>query len=327
MRWTVTRRRMRKTRNDIRSKRARRLESCTSAKRNIWSSPVKRSEVLYFLCSGPQIVLTTRADLSSFRGTLLDLTAKIDELENLKYAHFRAALDLSQETSARILDCSALVVRAEVEIFEKIASKGWDASGGLDDLISRAADPFAANSSYGNSGDGEIFSILPTESILPSPHGALNQAGSTSGVGGGIATEGKYQSLTGALSQNGDYDECDDDDEDTQSIFSGGFSSPSPSKSQLGLPGFSPSVSSAGWGNINQQTYSLESQLHQLPSHIGEGTETSSNSRASAGRHGGEQWQDQDDGDRSTLRELSINWYWAFFGDANLTWHILVAAF
>ncbi|KAF8247416.1 hypothetical protein K440DRAFT_654845 [Wilcoxina mikolae CBS 423.85] len=170
-----------------------------------------------------------KRNLSSFRGALLDLTAKIDELENLKYAHFRTALDLSQVTSARILDSTALVVRAEVEVFEKIASKGWDASGGLDDLISRAGDPFAANYSYGNSGDGEIFSILPTESILPSPHGALSRAGSISGVGGSIATEGKYQSLTGALSQNGDYDECDDD-EDTHSIFSGGFSSPGPMK-------------------------------------------------------------------------------------------------
>jgi hypothetical protein len=193
-----------------------------------------------------------------------------------------------------------------VEVFEKIASKGWDASGGLDDLISRAGDPFAANPNYGNSGEGEIFSILPTESILPSPHGALSRAGSISGVGGSIATKGKYQSLTGALSQNGDYDECDDV-EDTPSIFSGGFSSAGASKSKLGLPGFSPSVSSAGWGNMDQRTYSLESQLHELSSHIGEGTESSDNSRTSLIRHGGGELPDPNDGDTSTSREHSIN--------------------
>ncbi|KAH8153623.1 uncharacterized protein LAJ45_02436 [Morchella importuna] len=133
-----------------------------------------------------------KRNLSSFRTALVDLTRQIDELDNLKYGHYRSALALSQETSSRILDSSALVVRAEIEIFEKIAQKGWDSSGGLDDLISRSADPFAPEPGSGPNGEGEIFSILPSHS---------NTGGS----------EGKYQSLTGALN-NGDFDEYEDDD-------------------------------------------------------------------------------------------------------------------
>ena len=117
------------------------------------------------------------------------------------------------------------------------------------------------------SGDGEIFYILPTESILPSPHGALSRSGSISGVHGNAATEGKYQSLTGALSPGGDYDEYED--EDARSIFSGGFSG-GPSKGgstggggNMELPGFAPSVvSSAGW---DHQSYTSAAPLQDLP--------------------------------------------------------------
>lgn len=251
-------------------------------------------------------------DLSAFRSALVDLTYQIDELENLKYGHYRTALDLSQETSLKILDYSALVVRAEIEVFEKIAQKGWDSSGGLEELMTRAADPF--NTGYGNNpGDnGEIFSILPTESILPSPHGALSRAGSISGTSGNTATEGKYQSLSAALSQNGDFE--DYDDEDANSIFSGGFTAnhpgPSHSKSggggggggiggggKLGLPGFSP-TSSAGWGNIDQT--SSNNSVAAPPSTVDERTEP----------RDGDAWQESsesEDGENRTLRNHSTD--------------------
>lgn len=237
-------------------------------------------------------------DLTAFRSALVDLTYQIDELDGLKYSYIRSALDLSQETSLRILDSSALVVRAEIEVFEKIAQKGWDSSGGLDDLIARAADPFSTSSSYGN-GDGEIFSILPTESILASPHGALSRAGSVSGVHGASATEGKYQSLTGALSPNGDYDEFED--EDARSIFSGGFSNSGAGGDNLDLPGFAPSVSSAGW---DHQSYSSAAPLQDLPPCSPEDGGTPPMSVPGSGNWDG---SDGGDGSNSTLRERSIH--------------------
>lgn len=246
-----------------------------------------------------------KRNLSAFRSALVDLTYQIDELENLKYVHYRNALDLSQETSDRILDYSALVVRAEIEVFEKIAQKGWDASGaGLDDLITRAADPFASHSGCGN-GDGEIFSILPSESILPSPHGALSRANSISGVSGGPASEGKYQSLSAALSHNGDYEEYDDEDE--HSIFSGGFSSPpgpNMKGSNIHLPGFSP-TSSASWGNMGGQGFSDAAPSTAAPSTVGEQSEEGRMpSEATEGRENG--WQDSDGEDR-TLRNHAMD--------------------
>jgi hypothetical protein len=213
---------------------------------------------------------------------LVDLTYQIDELDNLKYSHYRTALDLSQETSIRVLDSTALVVRAEVEVFEKIAQKGWDSAGGLDDLISRAADPFAPEPGTGNSGDGEIFSILPTESILPTPHGALSRTGSISGAGAGTTTEGKYQSLTGALSPSGDFDEYED--EDAHSIFSGGFSNPGPSKRKLDLPGFAPSSpSSDGWRSPDRSEF-IDSDLTHSGNIIDESDESSCTARPDSGQ-------------------------------------------
>ncbi|KAL7271535.1 hypothetical protein RUND412_005705 [Rhizina undulata] len=190
-----------------------------------------------------------KRNLHAFRSALVDLTRQIDELDNLKYNHFRNALSLAQETSTRILDTSALVVRAEIEIFEKIAQKGWDSSGGLDDLISRAADPFSLDP-MGCSG-GEIFSILPSQSILPSPHSPMARSESITAVATG--DEGKYQSLTGALS-NGDYEEYE------ESIFSGGFSNPGVTLGEraVALPPFSPAPSSAGWG---QRTNSANTDM------------------------------------------------------------------
>jgi hypothetical protein len=256
-------------------------------------------------------------DLSAFRSALVDLTYQIDELEALKYGHYRTALDLSQETSERILDYSALVVRAEIEVFEKIAQKGWDASGaGLDDLIARAADPFASHYGCGSGGDGDIFSILPSESILPSPHGALSRTNSISGPGGGSAGEGKYLSLSAALSQNGDYEEYDDEDEN--SIFSGGFSSnphpgPNTKGNSIHLPGFSP-TSSAGWGNLDNSdvppstaapsTVGEQSEGGRTPSEVNEGAEEQVNEA----QESSSEWQESDgDGENRTLRNHAMD--------------------
>lgn len=81
-------------------------------------------------------------NLSEYRLSLQDLTSQIDEIDHLKYNYFQSAYDLVQNTSTKILGHASSVVRAQVEINEGIARKGWS-GGGLDDLISTCPDPFA----------------------------------------------------------------------------------------------------------------------------------------------------------------------------------------
>lgn len=81
-------------------------------------------------------------NLAAYKHSLLELTAQIDDIDKLKYEHFRASFEEAQDTSARILSFAGSVVRAEVEIYEGIARKGWS-GGGLDDLIASCPDPFA----------------------------------------------------------------------------------------------------------------------------------------------------------------------------------------
>ncbi|KAI0534415.1 hypothetical protein GGR58DRAFT_483051 [Xylaria digitata] len=166
-----------------------------------------------------------RRDLSKFREHLVQLTSKLDGLSGLHGDHAQGLLRESQEASAKILDASCSLVRAEVDIFEGLARKGWS-GGGLDDLLEKGRDLFAADDDAvalsggstsavgGATSEGaKLFSILPPKSILA-------DTGSDSGVRGRpqghprsdsllVETE-RYQSLAGAVT----------DQADTESIFS-----------------------------------------------------------------------------------------------------------
>ncbi|KAI1411365.1 hypothetical protein F5Y13DRAFT_165562 [Hypoxylon sp. FL1857] len=179
-----------------------------------------------------------RRDVAKFREHLVTLTSKLDGLTALHADHARTLLRDSQETSTKILDASCSLVRAEVDIFEGLARKGWT-GGGLDDLLEKGQDLFASDddvpasvasttgavvgvtavSSSGGDGGAKLFSILPPKSIL------ANDAASDSGrTGRGthgradsllVDSEEPYQSLTGAVDQPNREREADSD-----SIFS-----------------------------------------------------------------------------------------------------------
>jgi hypothetical protein len=83
----------------------------------------------------------------------------------------------------------------------------------------------------------------------------LSRPGSLTGSGGGTVGEGKYQSLTGVLSPN---DDAEEDEEDNPSIFSGVGGGGGK------LPPFSPSASSAGWGNMGRPRSLKDSDVGQL---------------------------------------------------------------
>ncbi|PHH80439.1 hypothetical protein CDD82_1738 [Ophiocordyceps australis] len=138
-----------------------------------------------------------RRDIARLRAHLVDLTAKLDGLTVLHSDHARTRLRESQETSARILDASCSLVRAEVDIYEGLARKGW-AGGGLDDLLDKGQDLFAAaaddsapgalttsiSTAASTAGDAsKLFSILPPRSILAdsAPTDASSRLGHTRG--------------------------------------------------------------------------------------------------------------------------------------------------
>jgi hypothetical protein len=165
---------------------------------------------------GTKLQKERRRDIGRFRDHLVQLTLMLDGLTNLHSTHSRNLLFSSQETSSKILDSSSLLVRAEVEIYENLARKGWS-GGGLDELLERSGDPFSPDAETNGAGDvngtRKFFSILPTKSILPVSPVDQNLAAGQS-RGGAFASGDRYQSLTGALS---DYE----GDEDERSIFSG----------------------------------------------------------------------------------------------------------
>lgn len=108
-----------------------------------------------------------KRDVAGFRGHLVDLTRRLDDLTTLHGTHSRGLLRDSQETSVKIVEAASSLVRAEVDIFESLAKKGWS-GGGLEELLDMGADLFA------NEGDthvmdpaqAQLFSILPNTSIL-----------------------------------------------------------------------------------------------------------------------------------------------------------------
>lgn len=195
-------------------------------------------------------------DVAKFRGHLVELTTKLDGLTALHGEHARTLLRESQDTSVKIVEASCSLVRAEVDIFESLARKGWS-GGGLEDILEKGQDLFAAEET-GTGGIGvgvdegstKLFSILPPKSILadttattamamigdmtdqfrgrPLGGGAVGGGGYGGVVSGGppghrradslgVASE-PYQSLAGAVTDTRA-------DIDTASIFSADFNS------------------------------------------------------------------------------------------------------
>ena len=177
-----------------------------------------------------------RRDVSKFRSHLVELTTKLDGLTALHGDHARNLLRESQDTSVRIVDASCSLVRAEIDIFESLAKKGWT-GGGLEDVLEKGVDLFAsedaaaaaAASGHGGSGpggsgssNGELFSILPPRSILADSGSDVTRSGGGGGGGGHARADSllmetdRYQSLAGAVSDSA----VKERDRDTDSVFS-----------------------------------------------------------------------------------------------------------
>ncbi|PWN52141.1 hypothetical protein IE53DRAFT_303795, partial [Violaceomyces palustris] len=104
-------------------------------------------------------------DLNSFRRALADLQSKVDEIDDLKSQYYHEVLESEEEVWEFILAKVALVVRSQIEISERISSKGLS-DPILEPMLSTIPDPF---DSYGPpKQDDQIFSILPPTSLLAS---------------------------------------------------------------------------------------------------------------------------------------------------------------
>ncbi|KAK0633596.1 hypothetical protein B0T14DRAFT_407535, partial [Immersiella caudata] len=180
-----------------------------------------------------------RRDVAKFRSHLVELTTKLDGLTALHGEHARTLLRESQETSVRIVEASCSLVRAEVDIFESLARKGWT-GGGLEDVLEKGVDLFASEepvsvggrgvtsadgtgqvvSGVGGGEGSKLFSILPPKSILAdsASDGSHNRADSLL-----VDTE-RYQSLAGAVSEPASLvareRERTERDRDADSVFS-----------------------------------------------------------------------------------------------------------
>ncbi|ROV88095.1 hypothetical protein VSDG_09348 [Cytospora chrysosperma] len=126
-------------------------------------------------------------DVAKFRGHLVELTTRLDGLTALHGEHSRTLLRESQDTSVKILEACCSLVRAEVDIFESLARKGWS-GGGLEEILEKGTDLFAAEPATADveTDSSKLFSILPPKSILADAGDDSGIAGITrSGRGGG----------------------------------------------------------------------------------------------------------------------------------------------
>ncbi|KAF4985625.1 hypothetical protein FDECE_16429 [Fusarium decemcellulare] len=165
-----------------------------------------------------------RRDVGRFRAHLVELTTKLDGLTTLHADHARTLLRESQETSGRIVDASCSLVRAEVDIFEGLARKGWS-GGGLDDLLEKGQDLFATEEDSANLGGGssetpKLFSILPPKSILADTGSEGSRPGHARADS--LLDSERYQSLAALASDS----KPSGGGNDSDSVFSTDFNKP-----------------------------------------------------------------------------------------------------
>lgn len=110
-------------------------------------------------------------DLNSFRRALAELQSHVDAIDELKAQYYNEVLDAEQQVWQFIESKVALIVRSQIEISERISSKGLN-DPVLEQMLATIPDPFG---SYGPAKqDGEIFSILPPISLLSSGANSLH---------------------------------------------------------------------------------------------------------------------------------------------------------
>ncbi|CDH48221.1 related to ivy1-phospholipid-binding protein [Lichtheimia corymbifera JMRC:FSU:9682] len=106
-------------------------------------------------------------DIKQFRKALEELTHQVDELDRIKTEYHRHMVDVERRQNYMTLSKVASVVRAEVDIHERIANKGLG-DPMLEQMMQQNPDPFCAYSTLTDE-PTEIFTVLPPVSLIDHP--------------------------------------------------------------------------------------------------------------------------------------------------------------
>ncbi|CAK7272138.1 hypothetical protein SEPCBS57363_004979 [Sporothrix epigloea] len=102
---------------------------------------------------GQKLRKPRQRDVGRMRSHLVAMTDALDALTMRQGEHAVALLDQSRDMSSTVSQASRNLVRAEVDILDSLARKGWP-GGGLDVVLDGAVDPFSRDECDDDGGDG-----------------------------------------------------------------------------------------------------------------------------------------------------------------------------
>lgn len=190
-------------------------------------------------------------NLLAYRESLLSLQNTLDDLETLKHNYYVDSYELVESTCSKVLGKVASLSRAQLEISENIARKGW-AGGGLDNLLQVSDDqynkdtmeteeeqdnPTAAQPTFTKtqSDNGGRASLSPSQTGLRSPIKAIQE--------GSIKTNDQSSLLRGDESQDQEtQNSIDRESENNYDVTENSFSLPPTRKDDLEDAGSSENI-------------------------------------------------------------------------------------
>ncbi|WFD41515.1 hypothetical protein MPSI1_000145 [Malassezia psittaci] len=186
-------------------------------------------------------------DLNSFRLMLSELQEKVNDLEEIKTQHYSDALEYEEQTWEFVSSKVALLVRAQVEIAERLSSKA-SSDPVLESVAAAIPDPF---NTYGPpKKEDEIFSIL--------------QAAGASGLAAKVPAEAARTTSASSNASAEEQERGPNDDFDSRK--EGHHTEPSNSRTAL----FSPRMRPQGEVHADEPPPSrafLAPSLHSQPSY------------------------------------------------------------
>ncbi|KAF8211354.1 hypothetical protein K438DRAFT_1903373 [Mycena galopus ATCC 62051] len=106
-------------------------------------------------------------NLQSFREALGVLQRQVDELDDLKAAHYQEIMEHEEEVWDVVQNKICIVMRSTMDVFDKFTAKASDPV--IEPMLQSIPDPF---DSYPTQSEDQIFSILAPLSIMASANGS-----------------------------------------------------------------------------------------------------------------------------------------------------------